>query len=297
MSISFTCPHCGLHTQVAELYGGQIGSCAGCGRPITVPVLTKVNRPVVAPPPDRGKAVALTLALVAAIILGSLVVTAMVVAFYVPSLQSTRTVARRVHCASNLRRIGLAVQRYHEVHGSFPPAYVPDEKGTPMHSWRVLLLPFLDEQELYAQFDFSKAWNSPENMALARRMPAVYACPDDVDAQYGETSYLAIVGHNSVFDGENRNRLQDVADGAEQTIIIVESAGGGVPWLAPTDFDIRRSDSKGGIRSRHSAAGAHVLMADGSVYPLADYVPLEVVEAMISISGGEFVSPKYYASN
>lgn len=80
--------------------------------------------------------------------------------------QSVREAARRVSCLNNLRHIELALHNYHNAHGCFPPAYIVDESGRPMHSWRVLL-PYLEQEALYDQYDFSEPWDGPNNRKLA----------------------------------------------------------------------------------------------------------------------------------
>jgi hypothetical protein len=243
----------------------------------------------------------MTVLLVGAVSIGLLGVTVLVATFFAPSLTRTPAAARELQCRDNLRRIGLAMQRYHEVHGSFPPAYVADENGKPMHSWRVLLLPYLDEQRLFREYDFSSPWDSPENVRLARRMPAVYACPEDTDAAFGDTSYVVVNGTGVVFDGPNKMPAQEISDGLGNTILVVESVGGGVPWTAPRDLEVGSTslsinrDDERGMGSNHRAGGAHFLMGDGSVYFFSDRVPTEAIEAMLTASGGESVTPTDYA--
>ena len=78
-------------------------------------------------------------------------------------------------CRANLKRIGVALQHYHDRCGSFPPAYVRNEQGQRWHSWRVLLLPDLGHADLYAQYRFDEPWDGPHNRQLLARMPAVYS--------------------------------------------------------------------------------------------------------------------------
>ncbi len=97
---------------------------------------------------------------------------------------------------NNLKSIALAFLIYHDKYGSFPPAYVTDEKGQPMHSWRVLLLEVMDDeqsQQLFQRYDFDKPWNSPANKALAAEIPAIYTNPFAFDERQ-ETSYMVITG-------------------------------------------------------------------------------------------------------
>jgi hypothetical protein len=83
-------------------------------------------------------------------------------AFFLP-LNARQDGTHRDYCRRQLRHIAIALQNYHDVHGQLPPAYLPDSRGRPMHSWRVLLLPFLEMQALYDQYDFNEPWDGPNN--------------------------------------------------------------------------------------------------------------------------------------
>ena len=98
------------------------------------------------------------------------------IAIMFPSVGS-RPATKRTRCANNLKIIGLAMQDYHDVYGCFPPAYTTDKNGRPMHSWRVVLLPFLCREDLYEQYDFNEPWDSPKNIEVFRHMPDVFRCP------------------------------------------------------------------------------------------------------------------------
>lgn len=106
-------------------------------------------------------------------------------------------------CSLNLKRIALAMENYHAAYASFPPAHIADNAGKPMHSWRVLLLPFLgdDENAIYKAYRFDEPWNGPHNRRLAERMPAVYRCGWILDRKSTETSYVVVVGPRTAFPG------------------------------------------------------------------------------------------------
>jgi hypothetical protein len=88
--------------------------------------------------------------------------------------------ARRMVCSNNLKQLGLALHNYHQTYGCFPPAYVADEDGRPMHhSWRVLVLPFLEQQQLYDQYRFDEPWDGPNNRKLAENVISIFHCPED----------------------------------------------------------------------------------------------------------------------
>ena len=98
------------------------------------------------------------------------------IAIMLPSVGS-RPAPKRGRCANNLKAIGVAMHDYHDVYGCCPPAYTTDKNGRPMHSWRVLLLPFLGREDLYEKYDLNEPWDSPKNIDVFRHMPDVFSCP------------------------------------------------------------------------------------------------------------------------
>src|SRR5579863_9248252 len=102
---------------------------------------------------------------------------AILVSLLIPATQQAREAARRSQCKNNLKQIGLALHNYHDAFGSFPPAFVADANGKPMHSWRVLILPYLDQLPLYKEYNFSEPWDGPNNSRLLNRMPPAFSCP------------------------------------------------------------------------------------------------------------------------
>src|SRR5262249_3882058 len=97
------------------------------------------------------------------------------------AVQSAREAARRSQCVCNFCGIKLALHNYQKRSGSSPPVYRADAGGRPMHSWRVLLLPFMDQQALYNQYNFAEPWDGPNNSALLKLMPSYLACPSRND--------------------------------------------------------------------------------------------------------------------
>jgi hypothetical protein len=229
-----------------------------------------------------------------------------------PLGEQSRTAARLMQCRDNLKEIGLALHNYHDVYRSFPPAYVADAEGRPMHSWRALLLPFLDEPERYAKYRFDEPWDSEHNLRLAsdlaeaRRNP--YACPEAELTD--ETSYVAVTGPNTAWPGATCRRVSEFKDGISNTILVIEVADSGIRWTEPRDlafdevpFTVTdpRTGGGRGLSSRHISdiggcfcdpevfCGAHVLVGDGSVRRLALETQPELLRAMLTIDGGEDV--------
>ncbi len=212
--------------------------------------------------------------------------------------------SRRAACRSNVTQVMIGLQRYEADHGHFPPAYVTDADGKPMHSWRVLILPYIEQQELYEKYDFNEPWDGPNNRQLAGCFVPEYACPEEdieIDGS-AMTSYVAVVGPNTAWPGSTATSIIDIDDGANNTIMIVEVSGAGINWMEPRDltFEQARQGIHGDpglqIASRHIDNGlyydtnsprAHVGMADGSVHLLPGGTPPEIIEAMLTINGGE----------
>jgi hypothetical protein len=157
---------------------------------------------------------------------------ACLIAMLLPAVQSHRTHARRSVCKSNLKQIGLALHNYHDIYGSFPPAYIADENGKPMHSWRVLILPFIDLPQLYEEYSFDEPWDGPNNSKLASKMPPTYACPSSATHRGGRgesTSYMAVVGPHTSWPGATGRKFDEFPDGLSNTILVVESNSGITP--------------------------------------------------------------------
>ncbi|NQT16936.1 MAG: DUF1559 domain-containing protein, partial [Planctomycetes bacterium] len=213
MPIHFTCPHCGMETNVADQYAGQSGPCSKCGQTVTVPAPAGVA-PFAAPvaPAKSSTSVGFIVLIVVLAIGGLLLCSGIPIALLLPAVQAAREAARRSQCTNNLKQIGLAMHNYHDAYKCFPPAYIPDEDGQPMHSWRVLILPFMEQGYLYEQYNFDEPWDSPGNQALAASMSNVFQCPSSPPG-LSETGYAVISGPGALFDGPNALRLRDVTDG------------------------------------------------------------------------------------
>jgi hypothetical protein len=218
------------------------------------------------------------------------------IALFIPVRSRAREPARRTVCNNQLKQIALALHNYHVLYGSFPPAYVPGPDGKPWHSWRVLILPFIEQESLYEEYDFSEPWDGPNNSKLAGWKPQEYWCPSDADSyKTPTTNYAAVVGPRAAWSGSEPRTLGDFADGADSTIIIVEVAGSGIHWMEPRDlsFDEARRGigppGPGRISSYHpfpsnpTEPDAQVAMADSSVRLLPGRIEQPTLEALLAI--------------
>ena len=221
---------------------------------------------------------------IARTVLGAMVIGLAVIALLLYTMDFPHS--HNAQCYSNLRQIGLALLNYEAAQGALPPAYIADKSGVPMHSWRVLLLPYLEQPELFARYDFSQPWNSPKNSQLEKLMPPIFHCPNLTTAKPGYTSYCAAIGPGHVFDGTKSTRLHEIADGASTTIMVMEVPDSRqISWLSPFDAPIATA------RSNHPRMGSHALFADGSVQFLGSETTPELIAAMQSIAGGESTRP------
>jgi prepilin-type processing-associated H-X9-DG protein len=211
-----------------------------------------------------------------------------------PAVQAAREAARRAQCTNNLRQIALAMLSYENRYGCFPPAYIPDKNGKPMHSWRVLILPYLERTDLYKQYRFNEPWNSPHNRALAAQMPRTYACPDDYSPGGEMTSYAMLVGPHAFSPGPKGRKVSEIRDGTANTLMVAEVADSQVNWMEPKDIDAeqmppqingRHSPGNPGISSHHPR-GANVAFCDGSVQSLSDSIDPQTLKRLITIDDG-----------
>jgi hypothetical protein len=138
---------------------------------------------------------------------------------------------------SQLHALSRGAFRYYEKHQNFPPAAVLDKGGKPLLSWRVAILPLLDQQALYERFKLDEPWDSPHNQTLLAEMPAIYAAPHRPDAAPGTTVYQVFVGPGTLFDPVKPLELppDDFPGGPRELLLIVEAAQP-VPWTKPEDL-------------------------------------------------------------
>lgn len=221
----------------------------------------------------------------------------LVVLLMLPLFSSAREPTRRATCANHIFQIGKALLNYESVHRRFPPAYSTDKDGRPLHSWRVLLLPFLEQDELYRQIRLDEPWDSPHNRAVfdANPMPYAFGCPTDREAGKKETNYVMIVGPGTFSDGPNSVRFKQITDRADNTIAVVEIADSGIHWAEPRDLkademSYRINDPDQPSISSHHHGGAHAVFVDGSYQFLEDSTDPETVKALTTIAGGEDVN-------
>jgi hypothetical protein len=298
VAIHFNCPICGAPQNAEDRYAGLSGPCTSCGKQLTVPSGAGPMKPPASSASGLGM-VFLVLGIVSLVLV--LGCGGVVAAIIMPAIASARTAARSMQSLNHEKQILLALHNYHDTYQTFPPAYIADKDGKPMTSWRVLILPFVEQQGLHAQYDFSKPWDSPENMAVAQNMPQVYRSPLETTNPQNRlhTSYLFFGGKGSVFE-KSPVSMNSIADGTSNTIILAEVNNSGVLWTQPTDLDAAQldfvirstKDGRPGQLNTDSPRGLNVGFMDGSVRVLPKSTnPADIKSAVDPADGGAVMLP------
>lgn len=212
---------------------------------------------------------------------------AKVAAVFAPAITQAREAARRSMSKGHLKQIALALHNYHDAQGRFPPPVAIGPDGKTPHSWRVELLPYLDQKALYDQYRINEPWDSPHNKKVLAKMPGVFRHPSEPPDSTA-SGYYVLTGAGTVFsgaEGEEGASIRDITDGTSNTIAVVENKRG-VPWTKPEDvpYDVDEQVPKlGGFHS----GGFHAALCDGSVRFISESIDKEILRALITRSGGE----------
>lgn len=194
-----------------------------------------------------------------------IVIAVVLIALLLPQVKTPRGEGRRMQCKNNLKQIGLALHNYHDVYGTFPPAYTVDADGKKLHSWRTLILPFFDQASLYETIDLTKPWDDPVNAAAREKKFPGFDCPS---AKLGpnHTTYLALVGENAAFPFDRGRPIKEFTDGSSMTWLVIEvDASHAVHWMQPQDADETLLLSLNEQTNWSHKGGFQALYGDGAV--------------------------------
>lgn len=202
----------------------------------------------------------------------------------------------------NLKQIAFAMQSYQDIHKHLPPAVVRDRHGKPLYSWRVAILPFLEQDALFRRFKLDEPWDSQHNKKLIESRPTLYAISWP-ETPPGLTPYQVYTGPGTAFERDGFTLRDDFPDGPSNTILVVESAVP-VPWTKPTDLVY---DPKGPLPPVGAGLGLPVRLlcvpvgerpgftaafVDGHTRFLLAPVDEQTMRAFITRNGGEQIDPK-----
>ena len=220
-------------------------------------------------------------------ILVVIVIIGVLVALLLPARQTPRVYSPRSQCMNNLKQIATALIIYEATHGSLPPAYTTDAEGNRLHSWRTLILPFLELSHLYEKIDLSKPWDDPANATAKDAVLQIYTCPR-TPHENGLTTYLAVVGADCAFPGSEPRRFADITDGTDATIMVIDAdSERAVHWMSPRDIE---ADDV--IESVKESEGNHdgktiVAFAAGNISSVENDIDEEELCAMLTIARRE----------
>jgi len=213
----------------------------------------------------------------------SFLILPMMIALLLPAVQAAREAARRNQTMNNMKQVSIALENFAATHrGNFPAA--KGEGGSQL-SWRVHMLPYVEEHGLYKQFHLDEPWDSPHNKTLIPKMPAVFQSPSG-NFPVGETSMFVVTGPGTAFgDGTTGPRVTDFVDGTSKTVILVE-ADQSVPWTKPDDWQFDPNNPASGLGGLHPG-GFLAAFADSHIDFIESDTNPEIIKAIMTRDGRE----------
>ena len=203
---------------------------------------------------------------------------------FIPTTRRGRPASNRTQCKNNLKQIGLALHNYHDVYGSLPPAYTVDTEGNRLHSWRTLILPYLEKSSLYDSIDLTKPWNDPANESARNSRPEMYACPT-AEIDIDQTSYMAVVGKDHSFPGTEALSFEQVNRILTLTLAVIEvPASRSLHWMEPEDTAVAFLRERNEDSPTNHSGGFQGLMLDGSVRFLSNSIDDRILDSLILLS-------------
>ena len=197
--------------------------------------------------------------------------------------------ARSSISSNNMRQIGIAFNVHEQHFRRYPARAILSKDGKPLLSWRVQLLPYIDEKALYAQFHLDEPWDSEHNKKLISYMPDVYKSPQFTDME-GKTCYVVPVGKGTIFGTDTSLNPRAITDGERNTIMFVEVAPEkSVFWTKPDEMDYNPDKPFDGI-GQPMAGFFKICCVDASVHRIPLTTDPSVLRAMFTYSGQDPVT-------
>ncbi len=206
-----------------------------------------------------------------------------------PAFQAQRSTARRMQSTNNMKQLGLAFHNYAQVNkGQFPTSVMIGPDGKTPYSWRIAVLPYLEQNDLYKQYNFNEPWDGPNNRKLLDKMPVIFHHPDG-DGK-SSSYYLPVNAH--AVGSPQPSDIAKMTDGLSNTILLVE-ARREIPWTKPEDIPVPvptdGPDAPLPKLGGFSTDGYNAAFADGAVKFLKDSIDPETLKALFSKDGGELM--------
>lgn len=184
-----------------------------------------------------------------------------------------RITPKRSRCQNNLKQLALAFHNFESRFHHFPQSSNSQADVRFPFSWRIAILPYIEQQALYDAYRFDEPWDGPNNSKLAERMPAVFRCPSE-PRFFGDdvvtTPYLAVTGDGTMFPDGRAGKLRDARNGQSNTVMLVEVPSRRVHWMCPDDISLDdliallATHGNEAMQSPHRA-GVNFARGDGAV--------------------------------
>jgi hypothetical protein len=295
MPFLFTCPHCETKTQVDDQYSGKQGQCVSCGGDITLPNFAKITNVKSRSPRRDSKLInVLAATAVVSLILGSLLFA--VIRFGGQTMTTLSNSREQTASIRNLERIAAAMNAYAADHGTYPLPMTVNSNGTPLHSWRVLLLPYLGEEDLYDRINLELPWDHAQNtMVMQYSAPSVYQHPSLDKVGFGSgPAYFLITGTGTLFPPAGPLAPDDVSDDIRQTLLVVEGSPVRPPmsWAEPVDLPFammtgRLAGNPGNEPGGLLEGGVAGATVDGRGHFIKDSIAPTDFLSLVTPTGGE----------
>ena len=206
-----------------------------------------------------------------------------------PAVQKVREAGNRTHSMNNMRMLGLALHNYEASMGQFPPAVVTDKDGKPLYSWRVLILPYIEQDAVYKAWKLDEPWDSPNNRRLSDLVIKTFCEPTEPPTN--RTHYRVFHGKGAMFNVAKAgkpiaggSRIAEIVDGTSNTLMIVQTRDS-APWAAPDDiaYDPQKPLPALGLPGASTFLAG---FADGSVRTLKTTIKPQNLHLLIQKSDG-----------
>jgi hypothetical protein len=204
-----------------------------------------------------------------------------------PAVQKVREAANRTHSMNNLKMLGLALHNYEASMGRFPPAVVTDKDGKPLYSWRVLILPYIEQDAVFRAWKLDEAWDGPNNRRLSEMVIKTFCEPTEPPSN--RTRYRVFHGNGALFESsmvgaKKGTRIAEILDGTSNTLMVVQTRDS-VPWAAPDEiaYDPKKPIPELGLPGAGYFLAA---FADGSVRTLKTALKPQTLHQLVQKSDG-----------
>jgi prepilin-type processing-associated H-X9-DG protein len=205
-----------------------------------------------------------------------------------PAVYQSHVHGQLLQCQNNLKTVG----EYEARSALLPAAHVTDSKGTKMHSWRAFLLPKLAQAQLGRQYNFAEPWDGPDNKQVIQTAISAFRCPSDTRAGPSDSSYVAVIGPDTIWNAKTITKAAAGTQGRRNTILLVEMKNSGIQWAEPRDLDL--DNLPPGITKQNlmqslsdHPGGFNVAFADGHVEFIPSTISWTDFAALLSVTDDE----------